>query len=110
VADYLAGRLGYEVRAAADGREAIELALAEAFDLCIIDVILPDLSGSEVYTRLRSIRPNIEAIFFTGVAAYEESQDFLRFSLPPERVIAKPLKDMGALTRLIVSILGPPPP
>lgn len=44
---------GYEVAKAADGREGVELALAEEFDLILLDVLLPQLNGLEVLRRIR---------------------------------------------------------
>lgn len=93
---------------AGSGQEAIDLAMKEKYDLCILDVRMPELSGAETYNRLRTICPDIEAIFFTGVQDFENSHDFLRFSLPSDRVLTKPLKDLRAFTQLIISILGPP--
>ena len=39
---------GYEVITAADGEEAVELALARRPDLCVVDVMMPKLDGFEV--------------------------------------------------------------
>ena len=80
------------------------------YDLCIMDVRMPGLSGTETYTRLKNIHPQIEAIFFTGDREFENNLDFLRFSLPRDRVITKPIDNLSDLTRLIISILGPPTP
>jgi len=44
---------GYEVSKAADGRTGLELALAGGFDLVLLDIMLPQLSGMEVLRRLR---------------------------------------------------------
>ena len=110
ISEFLKRQLGYNVKSAENGEEGLKLALAEKFDLCLIDVKLPDISGSEVYMRLRNEYPDIEAIFITGLHDYELSQEFLRFSLPSERVIKKPFDDLPALTRLIVGILPPPEP
>ncbi len=43
---------GYEVKKAFDGRSALEIALKEDFDLILLDVMLPGLSGLEVLRRL----------------------------------------------------------
>ena len=45
--------LGYRCVAVADGTAALELARARRFDLLIMDVNLPELSGQEVLERLR---------------------------------------------------------
>lgn len=105
---YLGRTLKYAVVTAPDGQAAINAAMKEKFDLCIIDVRMPGLSGPETYTRLRGISPEIEAIFFTADKEFENRMDFLRFSLPAERVLTKPVSDLSKLTRLIIGILGPP--
>lgn len=43
----------YECTACADGREALNTALAGDFDLIVLDVMLPSLNGIEVLRRLR---------------------------------------------------------
>ena len=44
---------GYEVEKAFDGRKGLELAQSGAFDLILLDIMLPQLSGMEVLRRLR---------------------------------------------------------
>ena len=44
---------GYQVEKAFDGRTGLELALSGSFDLVLLDIMLPALSGMEVLRRLR---------------------------------------------------------
>ena len=44
---------GYQVEKALDGRKGLELALSGGFDLVLLDIMLPQLSGMEVLRRLR---------------------------------------------------------
>ena len=44
---------GYEVEKAFDGRTGLDLALAGGFNLILLDIMLPALSGMEVLRRLR---------------------------------------------------------
>lgn len=44
---------GYEVTKAYDGRSGLELAESGGFDLVLLDIMLPELSGMEVLRRLR---------------------------------------------------------
>ena len=54
---------GYSVAAAADGKEALRLALAERFDLLLLDVMMPHIDGyhvaHEVTDRLGAKAPVI---------------------------------------------------
>ncbi len=43
---------GYQVEKSGNGREALEMALAESFDLILLDIMLPGLNGLEVLRRL----------------------------------------------------------
>jgi len=73
---YLGEILGYEVHSVQDGQAAVDLAMAQPFDLCIVDVHMPGITGSETYTRLKGIRPEIEAIFFTADVEFEKHAGF----------------------------------
>ena len=44
---------GYEVEKELDGRRGLDLALSGGFDLVLLDIMLPQLSGMEVLRRLR---------------------------------------------------------
>lgn len=44
---------GYDVDKAEDGRAGLELALAHDYDLILLDIMLPQISGMEVLRRLR---------------------------------------------------------
>ncbi len=44
---------GYEVDKAEDGRTGVEMALGNAYDLILLDVLLPQLNGMEVLRRVR---------------------------------------------------------
>ena len=47
---------GYEVRHISDGRTALESALAHDYDLIILDLMLPGMSGIELLRRLRQTK------------------------------------------------------
>ena len=44
---------GWEVESAGNGREAIEMARAQPFDLILMDIMMPDLEGPEALEILR---------------------------------------------------------
>lgn len=64
----LLGRLGYTVLQAADGRTAIQVAIAEAPKFILLDLVLPDMNGMEVARQLRQISQfkHIPIVGWTG--------------------------------------------
>ena len=56
---------GYQVEHAADGRTAVDLALERDYDLILLDVLLPQLSGMEVLRRVRKHK-NVPVIMVTA--------------------------------------------
>ena len=62
-------RAGYEVRACADGEEALE-ALPEAeWDLLLTDIVMPGMDGIEVARLAAARHPGLRIMFITGFAA-----------------------------------------
>jgi YesN/AraC family two-component response regulator len=41
----------------------------ESIDLVLLDVIMPQMNGKEVYDALLRIKPDLKAIFTSGYAA-----------------------------------------
>ncbi|MBF4695338.1 response regulator transcription factor [Fusibacter ferrireducens] len=56
---------GFEVQAVHDGRTGLERALGEAFDLIVLDIMLPGLNGMEVCRRIR-LNSEIPIIMLTA--------------------------------------------
>ncbi|MCX5599300.1 response regulator transcription factor [Streptomyces phaeochromogenes] len=58
--------VGYEVRTAATGREALALAREFLPDLVLLDIMLPDSDGFEVLSRLRADGLPVAVVFLTA--------------------------------------------
>ncbi len=63
--------LGYEVETAASGLEGLEKFQQEpdAFRLIILDLLMPGLSGEEVFNRLRAIRSSVAVLIVSGFSS-----------------------------------------
>jgi CheY-like chemotaxis protein len=61
---------GHEIVVASDGQEALEICARETFDVVLCDVMMPGLSGVEVYRRLSAADPawTDRFVFVTGGA------------------------------------------
>jgi len=64
-------RRGYQVQQAGSGEEALTLAERRQFDVAVIDMMMPGLSGLELLDRLRTRHPDSEIIMLTGQGSVE---------------------------------------
>lgn len=64
---------GYQVVAADTAGEATAVSRQCSFDIAIVDISLPDKSGWELVSELRSSNPELRAIAITGLA-YENDK------------------------------------
>ncbi|WCK52555.1 response regulator transcription factor [Aneurinibacillus sp. Ricciae_BoGa-3] len=60
------GYEGYYVQKADTGRKGLDLALEQSWDLILLDIMLPELSGTEVLRRLRKTDSFTPVIFLTA--------------------------------------------
>lgn len=81
-------RDGYEVVAAADGREALARFSEQPFDLVVLDVMLPRMDGLEVCRRLRAGGETVPIIMLTAKA--EEIDKVLGLEFGADDYITKP--------------------
>ena len=69
--DYLAFN-GYDPMGVEDGSTALDRALAESFDLILLDVMLPGLDGFSICRRVRREKPAQPIIMLTAKGAEED--------------------------------------
>jgi DNA-binding response OmpR family regulator len=71
VVDYL-GALGHEVVCETDGKAGLDRALAEDFEVLLLDRMLPGLDGDEVCRRLRRNKPELPILMLTALDSVED--------------------------------------
>jgi len=69
--DMLLRRHGYTVTTAASGEEALALIAQQPFDLLLLDLKMPGLSGLEVAERAQKMQPATAILILTGSSAIE---------------------------------------
>lgn len=67
---------GFNIIKAQDGEEGLKLALSQKYDLLLLDVMMPKLSGLDLLTRLRQDPKgkNITVLVFSNLTQTEETQ------------------------------------
>lgn len=63
---------GFAVRTACDGAEGLRLTSSSQFDLIILDLLLPSVSGEEVLTRMREGGSSVPVIVLTAKDAVSD--------------------------------------
>ena len=101
-------RLGYEVREASDGREAMRLCAESPPDLMLTDIIMPEQEGIETIGALRRRFPKVRVIAMSG-GGRVSATDYLQtaMSMGADAVLAKPFAS-EELEALVAKVLGAP--
>ncbi len=99
---------GFEVAVASDGDYGLQKIEAEHFDIILLDLMLPGISGFDVLARVHAFHPDTVVIVITGYATLEHSIeamkkgafDFIPKPFTPEQlrvVVSKAIKYTRAL-------------
>jgi len=88
---------GYTVDTAENGREAIEKANANFYNLAIVDWRLPDFEGTKLLQKLKETKPKMAKIMLTGYpsmnnaieAVNERADAFLTKPVAIDKLLAK---------------------
>lgn len=63
---------GYEITHCSDGRTAMEVIATQSFDLCILDVMLPEVDGFTIAKEIRKYDVAVPIIFLTAKSLKED--------------------------------------
>lgn len=72
-------KIGYTVFIAASGKEALAIFKNDltAIQLVIIDLIMPEMNGGQVYDELKKIDPNVKVLLSSGFSINGEAEEIL---------------------------------
>ncbi len=86
-----------------DGRDALEEYKSDKFDICVLDIMLPNKDGFTIAKEIRMLQPNAPIIFLTAKTLKE---DILHgFTIGADDYITKPF-DSEILLHKIKAILN----
>jgi two-component system, NtrC family, response regulator HydG len=83
-------REGMNVLAAPDGKEALEILRKQRIDVCLTDLMMPALSGTDLLKAARTVAPETEVILMTAYGTVETAVEAMKEGAYD--FITKPLK------------------
>ena len=100
--------LGFEVDIAPDGEKGLKMIEERHFDIILLDLMMPTISGFDVLSKVRDLHPDTVVIVITGYATVEHSIeamkkgafDFIPKPFDPDQlraIVAKAIKYTRAL-------------
>lgn len=93
---------GFETSVAYDGSTGLELMLQSTFDLILLDLMLPKLSGSEVLRRYRKVNHHTPVILLTARNATMDK--VFGLDLGADDYITKPYETEELLARIRAAV------
>jgi CheY-like chemotaxis protein len=95
-------RAGYDVIAAAGGSEAMAKFDKQQIKLIVTDILMPNMDGVEVITKLRRRKPTPTIVAISGGGAYLQARDCIEWakSLGVEHTFTKPF-DRKAFMKVV---------
>src|SRR6478735_2923947 len=91
---------GYEVRAASNGQEAVDIAKKFHPDLVLLDIMMPKMDGVEACRQIKAMPElaNTYVVFLT--ARSEEYSEVAAFDVGADDYITKPIKPRALMSRI----------
>jgi two-component system, OmpR family, response regulator len=93
---------GYEVKIAHNGLDGFQLFQADQWDVILLDVMLPGISGIELLRRIRSSQSNVAVIMLTAKDSVEDKVSGL--DLGANDYMTKPFQIEELLARIRVCL------
>lgn len=111
VATQMLGAMGAEFAVASDGLEALELLETQVFDLALLDIEMPRMSGLELIKAIRSKPATVSEMPLVALTAYVMREHRERiYGAGANGIIAKPLMSIQELGHAILEYIDAPGP
>ena len=115
--DEIAGRIGreilerqgYRVMIAANGNEAIEIygEYMDQIDVVLLDIILPDLDGEQVFVSLRKLNPHVIVVVASGYSVNKQISTLLNLGCAD--FVQKPFHSQALSAKIRMALDRSPP-
>lgn len=89
---------GYEVTCAEDGEQALVFLESKHFDMAVLDIMVPRVSGLEVLAYIKEHKPELATIMLTALD--DEKTQVQAFNLYADDYVIKPVSPIILLKRM----------
>ena len=90
-------RRGYQVEEVGSGEEAISICQRRQFDVAILDLVMPGMSGIELLEQLRVTHPECEILMLSGQGSIETAVEAMKLGAYDFLTKPFPLSDLESL-------------
>jgi CheY-like chemotaxis protein len=92
---------GYSIEKASSAKAALDLCRDHAFDLVVVDFLMPGMTGLELLNKIRAIHPTVRSIVVSGKVDPQLKEDEvatqLRVELETDAYFSKPVRNAALL-------------
>ena len=99
-------KAGHHVLTASDGQEAVNIALAAAPDMILMDVAMPVMDGLEAMKQIKDKRPSMVVVIASAHSMAGDRERFL--AAGANDVLSKPFR-LNDLTEMVDKLVGGSP-
>lgn len=98
---------GYLCRTAGDGQEGIQMVTNEIFDIAILDLMMPGLTGLNTLRQIKEIQPDLPVILLTGHGSTKDGMEGMRIGAFD--FLIKPLDIYALIDKIKLAIASKAP-
>jgi DNA-binding NtrC family response regulator len=95
---------GFRASTAESAEEALDLMKSNVYDVCVVDMRLPGMSGEDMIIQAKERYPEQRHIIYTGSISYNLSEKLQAIGMRPEHVFHKPIRVLTLLVKCIKTL------
>ena len=95
---------GFKASTAESAEEALDLMKNNTYNVCIVDLRLPGMSGEDLILKAAERYPDQRHIIYTGSISYNLSEKLRDLGMRPEHVFLKPIRVLTLLVKCIKTL------
>jgi DNA-binding response OmpR family regulator len=89
---------GFDIQTANCGKKGLELAIKDGFDLYLLDVMLPDMSGWDIYEKIKN-KKDAKFAFLSAIPVSSERMSELKKAGVSDYIM-KPFDKLDLINRI----------